>query len=224
MSKNIINRLEREKNVLEIRLKTARGSQVFVEDNNRIELLEHENAKLQMEIQTLNNKLEMCHRHSGGLGAAMLEEKLEAQERKIAVLELTSKTSTEITDEIERLQCINSRLQKENMQLEALNLELKIDLEKMSSETPRLRDQIDHLQRYIEVLKLEKMQQQPSTSQIIENTAPPLSYAAQNRKISDLEKTLFVMKRVVEKLQTENKRLIAGKPQLQKDRKVNLLL
>lgn len=42
-----------------------------------------------------------------------------------------------------------ANLQKNNLCLEAENLELKMDLEKYSKETPHLQEQIQHLERYI---------------------------------------------------------------------------
>lgn len=52
-----------------------------------------EKNKLQVEVATLQSKLEMQQHHSGGLGAAMLQERLEAQQRRIAALELAKKVS-----------------------------------------------------------------------------------------------------------------------------------
>jgi hypothetical protein len=59
----------------------------------RVEALELEKNKLQVEVATLQSKLEMQQHHSGGLGAAMLQERLEAQQRRIAALELAKKVS-----------------------------------------------------------------------------------------------------------------------------------
>lgn len=95
-AKSIINKLERDRHILEGRLKTAKtsGSTVSI---NRLEVLELENARLQAEIEILLGKLEMTQHHSGGLGVALLQEKLEAQERKIAILEVTAKVSKNLS-------------------------------------------------------------------------------------------------------------------------------
>lgn len=58
-----------------------------------MEMIQIENMKLQAELEGMATKLEMQHRHSGSLGAALMQEKLEGQERKIAVLELSAKVS-----------------------------------------------------------------------------------------------------------------------------------
>lgn len=86
----LIERLEREKHNLEARIKNLK-SQNTLGGGAHFEMLRSENMKLQSQIEVLNTKLEMHQYHSGGLGAAMLQEKLESQERKIAVLELTAK-------------------------------------------------------------------------------------------------------------------------------------
>lgn len=88
----LIERLEREKHGLEARVKTLKNSCTNI-TVNRLEHLEMDNMKLRGEVEILTSKLEMQHHHSGGLGAVMLQEKLEAQERKIAVLELSAKVS-----------------------------------------------------------------------------------------------------------------------------------
>lgn len=91
VSMYIVSRLEREKHNLEVKIKTLKGTNNIVIDSNRMEMLDLENEKLRVEMEALMSKLQMQQHHSGGLGAAMLQEKLEAQERKIAVLELASK-------------------------------------------------------------------------------------------------------------------------------------
>lgn len=91
----LIERLEREKHLLEGRIKSLKHSGQNV-NYNRMEALQMENAKYLSQIELLNSKLEAQHHHSGGLAAAMLQEKLEAQERKIAVLELSTKVRKNI--------------------------------------------------------------------------------------------------------------------------------
>lgn len=58
--------------------------------NGKLEKLTGEKKALEEEVTALKEKLELQMRHEGGIGAAMLHEKLEAQERKLAVLELAS--------------------------------------------------------------------------------------------------------------------------------------
>lgn len=86
----LIERLEREKHSLETRLKVFKSGNPLAM-HSQIEILRSENIKLEATVEVLNSKLEMSQHHSGGLGAAMLQEKLESQERKIAILELAAK-------------------------------------------------------------------------------------------------------------------------------------
>lgn len=87
----LIERLEREKHNLENRVKNLKGVNAGAIGVREVEVLRIENMRLQAEMEALSSRLEMQQHHSGGLGAAMMQEKLEGQERKIAVLELTTK-------------------------------------------------------------------------------------------------------------------------------------
>ncbi|KAH1009795.1 hypothetical protein HUJ04_002101 [Dendroctonus ponderosae] len=114
--------------------------------------------------------------------------------------------TVELRNELERLQTSLAHQQKSNLCLEAENLELKMDLEKHTKETPHLQEQIQHLENYIELLKDENQQQASSSSD-----APCVAESREEKKVSQLERTVFILKRVVEKLQVENKRLLSGK-------------
>ncbi|KRT82551.1 hypothetical protein AMK59_3950, partial [Oryctes borbonicus] len=87
--------------------------------------------------------------------------------------------------------------------LEANNLEFKLDLGKSSKELPHLREPIQNLENYIEVLKNES-----STKHEVTNSGDHAGN--ESKKTAELERTVFVLKRIVEKLQTENKRLQGG--------------
>ncbi|KAL3280008.1 hypothetical protein HHI36_017516 [Cryptolaemus montrouzieri] len=115
--------------------------------------------------------------------------------------------TTEVRAELERLQNTIANLQKSNLFFEAKNIELKMDLERSQKDFPRFREQIQHLENYIEVLKNERNDQIPSSSDGVH----PSQTKPESRKVSELERTVLILKRVVEKLQTENKRLLSGK-------------
>lgn len=83
--------MEREKHNLENRVKSLKTFNANPDSVRELEVLKIENMKLLDDLKNLNAKLEMQQHHSGALGAAMMQEKLECQERKIALLELTSK-------------------------------------------------------------------------------------------------------------------------------------
>lgn len=87
----MIERLEREKHNLENRIKTLKAANACPDSAKELEILKIENMKLLEDLKNINSKLEIQQHHSGALGAAIMEEKLKSQERKIAILELTSK-------------------------------------------------------------------------------------------------------------------------------------
>ncbi|XP_045460169.1 centrosomal protein of 290 kDa [Harmonia axyridis] len=207
--RSLIERLEREKHSLENRVKALKTNVNIYgfENAQQNDTAAVENARLLSEIEELKAKLEMQQRHAGGLGAAMMQEKLEAQERKLAIMELSGKGTPEIRGELERLQSTISNLQKSNLFLEAQNIELKMDLDKSQKDFSRFKEQIQHLENYIEVLKKEKSQVPSHTS----GGSQTGQSSQESRRVSELERTVLVLKRVVEKLQTENKRLLSGK-------------
>ena len=86
----LIEKLEREKHLLEGKIKSIKSLGANT-DVLRYETLEVENSKLQSDVQLLRSKLELQQHCSGGLGTVVLQEKLENQERKLAMLELSSK-------------------------------------------------------------------------------------------------------------------------------------
>lgn len=58
---------------------------------------------------------------------------------------------------------------------------------------------------YIEVLKTEN-----TTKHKVDNSGDHVQQNVEAKKISELERTVFILKRLVEKLQAENKRLNSG--------------
>lgn len=89
----LIERLERDKHNQEQRIKTLKSSCSNTANIKEMEALRLDNMKLMADLEANQMKLEMQQHHSGALGAAMLQEKLESQERKIAILELSAKVS-----------------------------------------------------------------------------------------------------------------------------------
>ncbi|XP_066247747.1 centrosomal protein of 290 kDa [Euwallacea similis] len=202
----LIERLEREKNSLENRIKALKCDHKTLIPSQEILSLKADNEKLSYQLVALQAKMDIRQQGAGALSTAVMQDKLEVQERKIAVLELSSKGSVELRNELERLQSILAVSQKTNLCLEAENLELKLTVEKYSKETPRLEEQILHLESYIELLKNENEKQTTTTNNIAQ-----VAEISEDKKVAQLERTVYVLKRVVEKLQVENKRLLSGK-------------
>ncbi|XP_050302755.1 centrosomal protein of 290 kDa isoform X2 [Anthonomus grandis grandis] len=126
--KSLLSRLEREKISLENRIKALKIDQRhLITDQDKL-LLKEENERLSIELKTLQAKIDMQQQGASALGVAVMQEKLEAQERKIAVLELSVKGPIELRNEIEKLQTTMANLRKKNLSLEAENLELNLAL------------------------------------------------------------------------------------------------
>lgn len=143
--RNMIHRCERERNILESQLKAAKGGPGG--PSAKIEKLKCDKLALEAEVSALRKQLEDQERHESGYGAALLHEKLEYQERKLAVLELASHGRDEIVNELERLKTINTSLEKVNLKLESDNLTLSLNLEKEKAELKRLAERNKQLEK-----------------------------------------------------------------------------
>uniref|UniRef100_A0A1B6CNZ0 Centrosomal protein of 290kDa coiled-coil region domain-containing protein n=2 Tax=Clastoptera arizonana TaxID=38151 RepID=A0A1B6CNZ0_9HEMI len=178
--KDTIIRLERERNSLESRLKSAKGTVVT---QSLVDELEKDRVRLKEELKAVKKSSELVTNSSS------LSHVVEAQERRIAALRLSLKGDSALADEIERLQECKIRLQKSNLRLEAENLELKLKLEKDRSPDFSPQSSVDLVPEQ-------------------DVCGKELSFKnLKKKRREDLEKAVLVLKQVVEKLQAENKRL-----------------
>ncbi|NWS75767.1 CE290 protein, partial [Crotophaga sulcirostris] len=89
---------------------------------------------------------------------------------------------------------------KENLRLSSENVELRFQLEQANKDLPRLRDQVGDLKEMCELLKKEKAE--------IERKLGSIRGAGRSGKtVPELEKTIGLMKKVVERVQRENEDL-----------------
>ncbi|XP_064511569.1 centrosomal protein of 290 kDa isoform X3 [Pseudopipra pipra] len=89
---------------------------------------------------------------------------------------------------------------KENLRLSSENVELRFQLEQANKDLPRLKDQVDDLKEMCELLKKEKAD--------VERKLGSFRGAGRSGKtVPELEKTIGLMKKVVERLQRENEEL-----------------
>ncbi|NWV42342.1 CE290 protein, partial [Grantiella picta] len=89
---------------------------------------------------------------------------------------------------------------KENLRLSSENIELRFQLEQANKDLPRLKDQVDDLKEMCELLKKEKAD--------AERKLGSLRGAGRSGKtVPELEKTIGLMKKVVERVQRENEEL-----------------
>ncbi|XP_023811228.1 centrosomal protein of 290 kDa isoform X2 [Oryzias latipes] len=91
-------------------------------------------------------------------------------------------------------------LSKENLRLASENLELRFQVEQANRDLPRLKDQVAHLKEMCSALKKDKNETEKKPAHI--------RGAGQSGKtVPELEKTIGLMKRVVERVEKENEAL-----------------
>ncbi|KAM9247903.1 centrosomal protein of 290 kDa [Leptosomus discolor] len=89
---------------------------------------------------------------------------------------------------------------KENLRLSSENIELRFQLEQANKDLPRLKDQVGDLKEMCELLKKEKAD--------VERKLGSIRGAGRSGKtVPELEKTIGLMKKVVERVQRENEEL-----------------
>lgn len=52
-----------------------------------------------------------------------------------------------VVDQLERLEATKDVLEKNNLKLESENLELRLEIERIVLDTPRLREKVEHLEK-----------------------------------------------------------------------------
>lgn len=57
--------------------------------------------------------------------------------------------NTCVISQLEKLEMTKDILEKMNLKLESENFELRLELEKTNSDTPRLREKVEHLEKYV---------------------------------------------------------------------------
>ncbi|XP_033370491.1 centrosomal protein of 290 kDa isoform X2 [Parus major] len=89
---------------------------------------------------------------------------------------------------------------KENFRLSSENIELKFQLEQANKDLPRLKDQVDDLKEMCQLLKKEKAEAERKLGSI-------RGAGRSGKTVPELEKTIGLMKKVVERVQRENEEL-----------------
>ncbi|NXY81492.1 CE290 protein, partial [Alcedo cyanopectus] len=205
--KEIYTRAEKEKIALQKKLRTTGVTvdRVFgvraSENEKELEELRKQNLELENEVAHLRTQqavprdsvVEELH-----LKNQYLQEKLRVLQRQLS-RETNSRPSTSgiaSDDQYPREQ----ELVKENLRLSSENVELRFQLEQANKDLPRLKDQVSDLKTMCELLKKEKAD--------AERKLGSLRGAGRSGKtIPELEKTIGLMKKVVEKVQRENEDL-----------------
>ncbi|XP_046435026.1 centrosomal protein of 290 kDa [Neodiprion fabricii] len=198
----VVSCMEREKWYLRSKLRCENGCLIgslsarprTLNHTDILEDLQHECHTLRSRVRELTDRLESAD-------TSQLILQIEAQRRQISSLETVTKGNEYVVDQLERLEATKDVLEKNNLKLESENLELRLEIERIVLDTPRLREKVEHLEKYVELLKVEKSTE--SSPRLFAKE----SHEHGNKSTVELEKTVFTLKRVIEKLQAENKRL-----------------
>ncbi|XP_042102517.1 centrosomal protein of 290 kDa isoform X3 [Ovis aries] len=127
-----------------------------------------------------------------------LQEKLHALEKQFSK-DAYSRPSTSGIDSDDHYQR-EQELQRENLKLSSENIELKFQLEQANKDLPRLKNQVRDLKEMCEFLKKEKAEVERKLGHV-------RGSGRSGKTIPELEKTIGLMKKVVEKVQRENEQL-----------------
>ncbi|KAL4656788.1 centrosomal protein of 290 kDa-like [Arapaima gigas] len=216
--KELYAKLDQEKVVLQKKLK-GRGVTVdqvvgarTLESEREIDELKRRNVDLEQQILTIKQQQALPRDaaiEDMTLKNQYLEDRLLSLERQLPK-EPPSRPSTSGRGSGTSSQR-EHELQKENLKLSAENLELRFQLEQANKDLPRLKDQVKDLKEMCEVLKKEKLD--------IERKLGNVRGSGRSGKtIPELEKTIGLMKKVVERVQRENESLKMGPGALAQDR------
>ncbi|NWI97570.1 CE290 protein, partial [Pitta sordida] len=204
--KEIYTKTEKEKTALQKKLKTTgvtvdRVVEVRVSETEKeLEELRKRNLELENEVAHMRT-LQAIPRDSVvedlHFKNQYLQEKLHALQRQFSREFLRPSTSgIGASDQCRREQ----EVLKENLRLSSENIELRFQLEQANKDLPRLKDQVDDLKEMCELLKKEKTD--------VERKLGSIRGAGRSGKtVPELEKTIGLMKKVVERIQKENEEL-----------------
>ncbi|XP_063303199.1 centrosomal protein of 290 kDa isoform X2 [Pelobates fuscus] len=202
--KELYSKADQEKMVLTKKLK-SRGVTVdqvvgarTVESEKEVEELQKINYKLENEIAHMKTQqalprdsvvddLHMKNRY--------LQEKLLLLERQVSKENLSRPSTSGIGSDYQLSR--DMELQKENLRLSAENVELQLQLEQAQKDLPRLKDQITNLKEMCDLLKKEKLDAERKLGNV-------RGSGRSGKTVPELEKTIALMKRVVERVQREN--------------------
>ena len=157
--REMVSRLEREKLMMEHRAKSSRSSVKANITEVKMRELQVENTKLREELETAQHSLLM----ESGQGTEtlklknkFLQDRIEAQERKITALELSKKTggdSNRLIKKLEEVQEKEKECQKHRLKLEEENVSLKLKLEQSQIHDPDVTKVILDLKKVINHLR-----------------------------------------------------------------------
>nr|XP_020449102.1 centrosomal protein of 290 kDa isoform X2 [Monopterus albus] len=205
--KDLYGRLEQDKSALQKKLK-ARGvtaDQVVglraTEMEKELEELRKKNSDLEMQILTIKQHQALPRddaMENLTLRNRYLEEQVHTLESQISK-EPPSRPSTSGQGTGTPSQR-DQDLRKENLMLASENLELRFQLEQTNRDLPRVKNQVADLNEMCRALKMEKAEVEKKLARI-------RGAGHSGKTVTELEKTIGLMKKVVERVQRENEML-----------------
>ncbi|XP_072341038.1 centrosomal protein of 290 kDa isoform X5 [Scyliorhinus torazame] len=127
-----------------------------------------------------------------------LHEKLQALEKQLSKSIFPRPSTSGIGSDTSSQK--EQELQRENLNLAADNVELRFQLEQANKDLPRLKDQIANFQEMYQFLKKEKVELERKLGNV-------RGSGRSGKTVPELEKTIGLMKKVVERVQRENEEL-----------------
>ncbi|XP_042549001.1 centrosomal protein of 290 kDa isoform X4 [Dipodomys spectabilis] len=205
--KDLFAKADKEKLTLQRKLKTTGMTvdQVLgvraLESEKELEELKKRNLDLENDILHMKTQ-QALPRDSVvedlRLQNRFLQEKLHTLEKQLSK-DTYSKPLTSETESDDFYQK-EQELQRENLKLSSENIELKFQLEQVNKDLPRLKNQVRDLKEMCEFLKKEKAEVERKLGMV-------RGSGRSGKTIPELEKTIGLMKKVVEKVQRENEQL-----------------
>ncbi|CAH1800117.1 unnamed protein product [Owenia fusiformis] len=220
--KSNLDRANKDKESLEHKLRSASKHQLtgvpatVVRPSHNMEELRNKNFQLEEEVATLRRHLtidkdtafqDVQQRNK------FLSEKLEELERQLARRSIAGGPGGFAgADSYQQLQEREGNLQKKVLKLSEENIELRFEAEQAKKDIPRLKERVADLQKYVEVLKAEKSALELGTSsRSMGSLGSPNSslrrIGESGKSTKELEKTISLLKKVVERTQVENEQL-----------------
>ncbi|XP_071137463.1 centrosomal protein of 290 kDa-like isoform X1 [Mytilus edulis] len=226
--KDQFDRAEREKETLQRKLTNLQrgptGGPSIVSSgkpDHQIEAVKTQNYQLQEEVSNLRRQLAMdkdAAFQDLQTKNTYLQQQLEQREhREQIIAQKAVTTSAEFSSsgtvaarEYQEIFEKNQSLQRQMLALSEENIEFKFENEQLRKDVPRLRGRVKDLQKYVEALKIENAQlgghnSSRSGGSMDSITSSGIRRIGESGKSTrELEKTVALLKKVVERVQTEN--------------------
>ncbi|XP_022825166.1 centrosomal protein of 290 kDa-like isoform X1 [Spodoptera litura] len=190
LAKSTVTRLEKEKRVLLARLSEAKH-------DSQIIAIEKQEAETQEKPERCSKEC-LCSEAALPVSSQALLDRVQAQQRRIAALEIAEKGNELLVSEYERSLAEITSLKGQVLKLESTLLESQIRTPLKSGGDAQ--PELNYWKSYCEMLKEENIQ---LTQKI--NSMETMPTTAHQHRVNDLEQTVLTLRGVIHKLQAEQK-------------------